>query len=44
MSEGWDGITKDPDEVHYEISKKEEDMLYGEFLQRFNFNTLKVSF
>lgn len=44
MPEGWDGTTRDPDEVHYEISKKEDDMLYEEFLQRFKFNTMKVSF
>lgn len=43
MPEGWDGTTRDPDEVHYEISKKEDDMLYEEFLQRFKFNTMKVS-
>ncbi|XP_010673400.2 protein GAMETE CELL DEFECTIVE 1, mitochondrial [Beta vulgaris subsp. vulgaris] len=41
MPEGWDGTTRDPDEVHYEISKKEDDMLYEEFLQRFNFNKMK---
>ncbi|KAL2923323.1 hypothetical protein RDABS01_014814 [Bienertia sinuspersici] len=41
MPEGWDGTTKDPDEVHYEISKKEDDILYEEFMQRFNFNKLK---
>ncbi|GMH15855.1 hypothetical protein Nepgr_017696 [Nepenthes gracilis] len=38
MPEGWDGTTRDPDEVHYEISKKEDDMLYEEFVQRMNFN------
>lgn len=41
MPEGWDGTTRDPDEVHYEISKKEDDMLCEEFLQRFNFNKMK---
>ncbi|OMO71012.1 ARP2/3 complex, 20kDa subunit (P20-Arc), partial [Corchorus capsularis] len=43
MPEGWDGTTKDIDEVHYEISKKEEEMLYQEFVQRFNFNKLKFA-
>lgn len=42
MPEGWDGTTRDPDEVHYEISMKEDEMLYQEFLQRFNFNKLKM--
>ncbi|KAL9236771.1 hypothetical protein vseg_011404 [Gypsophila vaccaria] len=41
MPEGWDGTTRDPDEVHYEISKKEDEMLYEEFAQRFNFNKMK---
>lgn len=41
MPEGWDGTTRDPDEVHYEISKKEDDILHEEFLQRFNFNKMK---
>lgn len=44
MPEGWDGTVKDPDEVHYEISKKEDEMLYQEFVQRMNFNKMKVSF
>ncbi|KAK8571671.1 hypothetical protein V6N12_027749 [Hibiscus sabdariffa] len=43
MPEGWDGTTKDPDEYHYEISKKEDDMLYEEFVQRFNFNKMKMA-
>lgn len=43
MPEGWDGIVKDMDEVHYMISKKEDEMLYQEFLQRFEFNKKKVS-
>lgn len=43
MPEGWDGITKDLDEVHYEISQKEDEMLYQEFVQRMNFNKKKVS-
>lgn len=43
MPEGWDGTVKDLDEVHYEISKKEDEMLYQEFVQRMNFNKMKVS-
>lgn len=43
MPEGWDGTIKDLDEVHYEISKKEDEMLYQEFVQRMNFNKMKVS-
>jgi hypothetical protein len=42
MPEGWDGITKDLDEVHYEISKKEDDMLYRDFVKKMNFNKKKV--
>ncbi|CAH9141200.1 unnamed protein product [Cuscuta epithymum] len=42
MPEGWDGTTRDPDEVHYEISMKEDEMLYQEFVQRFNFNKMKM--
>ncbi|CDY71353.1 BnaAnng37070D, partial [Brassica napus] len=41
MPEGWEGTIKDIDEVHYEISKKEDDMLYEEFVQRFEFNKMK---
>ncbi|EOA13508.1 hypothetical protein CARUB_v10026575mg [Capsella rubella] len=41
MPEGWDGTIKDMDEVHYEISKKEDDMLYEEFVRRFEFNKMK---
>lgn len=41
MPEGWDGTTRDPDEVHYEISMKEDEMLYKEFVERFNFNKMK---
>ncbi|KAF8082032.1 hypothetical protein N665_0851s0004 [Sinapis alba] len=41
MPEGWDGTIKDMDEVHYEISKKEDDMIYEEFVQRFEFNKMK---
>lgn len=44
MPEGWDGTTRDPDEVHYEISMKEDEMLYKEFVQRLNFNKMKVIF
>ncbi|KAG7991653.1 hypothetical protein I3843_02G088100 [Carya illinoinensis] len=43
MPEGWDGTTKDLDEVHYVISQKEDEMLYQEFVQRMNFNKKKVS-
>ncbi|KAK7354763.1 hypothetical protein VNO80_20246 [Phaseolus coccineus] len=43
MPEGWDGITKDVDEVHYEISKKEDDMLYREFVEKMNFNKKKMA-
>lgn len=43
MPEGWDGTTRDPDEVLYEISIKEDQMLYEEFVQRLNFNKKKVS-
>ncbi|XP_074287364.1 protein GAMETE CELL DEFECTIVE 1, mitochondrial [Silene latifolia] len=41
MPEGWDGTTKDRDEVHYERSKKEDDALYREFKLRFEFNKMK---
>ncbi|KAG5132885.1 hypothetical protein JHK82_024073 [Glycine max] len=43
MPEGWDGITKDVDEVHYEISKKEDEMLYREFVEKMNFNKKKMA-
>ncbi|KAE9453667.1 hypothetical protein C3L33_14441, partial [Rhododendron williamsianum] len=43
MPEGWDGTTKDPDEVHYDISMKEDEMLYQEFVQRMNFNKMKMA-
>lgn len=43
MPEGWDGTTKDPDEVHYDISMKEDEMLYQEFVQRMNFNKMKLA-
>ncbi|PKI63809.1 hypothetical protein CRG98_015793 [Punica granatum] len=43
MPEGWDGTVKDADEVHYEISKKEDEMLYQEFVQRMNFNKMKMA-
>ncbi|KAK8926412.1 hypothetical protein KSP39_PZI018812 [Platanthera zijinensis] len=43
MPEDWDGTTRDPDEVHYEISVKEDQMLYEEFVQRLNFNKKKFS-
>ncbi|KAI3444754.1 hypothetical protein Pfo_001419 [Paulownia fortunei] len=43
MPEGWDGTTRDPDEVHHEISMKEDEMLYQEFVQRMNFNKMKMA-
>lgn len=43
MPEGWDGTTRDLDEVHYEISQKEDEMLYQEFVQRMNFNKKKMA-
>ncbi|KAJ7980662.1 Ribosomal protein [Quillaja saponaria] len=43
MPEGWDGTTRDLDEVHYEISKKEDEMLYQDFVQRMNFNKMKMA-
>ncbi|KAL5563970.1 hypothetical protein UlMin_033717 [Ulmus minor] len=43
MPEGWDGTTRDLDEVHYKISKKEDEMLYQEFVQRMNFNKKKMA-
>ncbi|XP_078182778.1 ribosomal protein L20 [Carex rostrata] len=43
MPEGWDGSTRDPDEVLYEISMKEDQMLYEEFVQRLEFNKKKVA-
>ena len=43
MPEGWDGTARDPDEVHYEISMKEDEMLYKEFVQKMNFNKMKVN-
>lgn len=43
MPEGWDGTAKDMDEVHYEISKKEDEMLYQDFLLRFEFNKKKMA-
>ncbi|XP_076915619.1 protein GAMETE CELL DEFECTIVE 1, mitochondrial-like [Bidens hawaiensis] len=42
MPEGWDGTIKDPDEVLYEISMKEDEIIYQEFLERFNFNKAKM--
>ncbi|XP_055811541.1 protein GAMETE CELL DEFECTIVE 1, mitochondrial [Solanum dulcamara] len=43
MPEGWDGTTRDPDEVHYEISMKEDEMLYQDFVRRMNFNKMKMA-
>ncbi|MCD7456182.1 hypothetical protein HAX54_030797 [Datura stramonium] len=42
MPEGWDGITRDPDEVHYEILMKEDEELYQKLVQRMNLNKMKV--
>ncbi|KAK9055282.1 hypothetical protein SSX86_026365 [Deinandra increscens subsp. villosa] len=42
MPEGWDGTIKDPDEVLYDISMKEDEILYQEFLEKFNFNIMKI--
>ncbi|KAJ0034059.1 hypothetical protein Pint_25984 [Pistacia integerrima] len=33
MPEAWDGTIKDLDVVHYEISRKEDEMLYQEFVR-----------
>lgn len=43
MPEGWDGTTRDPDEVLYEISMKEDEMLYQEFVRKMNFNKMKLA-
>ncbi|XP_064972032.1 protein GAMETE CELL DEFECTIVE 1, mitochondrial-like [Musa acuminata AAA Group] len=43
MPEDWDGTTRDRDEVLYEISVKEDQMLYEEFVQKLNFNKKKVA-
>ncbi|XP_076959221.1 protein GAMETE CELL DEFECTIVE 1, mitochondrial-like [Bidens hawaiensis] len=43
MPEGWDGTIKDPDEVLYEISMKESEIIYQEFLERFTFNKAKMN-
>ncbi|CAI9112863.1 OLC1v1013363C1 [Oldenlandia corymbosa var. corymbosa] len=43
IPKGWDGTTRDPDEVHYEISMREDEMLYQEFVQRMNFNKMKMN-
>ncbi|KAJ3669221.1 hypothetical protein LUZ60_011171 [Juncus effusus] len=43
MPEGWDGTVRDPDEVLYDISVKEDQMLYEEFLTRLEFNKKKVA-
>ncbi|XP_015902116.3 protein GAMETE CELL DEFECTIVE 1, mitochondrial isoform X1 [Ziziphus jujuba] len=43
MPEGWDGTTRDLDEVHYEISKNEDEMLYQEFVEKMNFNKKKMA-
>jgi hypothetical protein len=41
MSEACCGTIKDLDGVHYEISK-EDEMLYQEYVQKMNFNKMKV--
>ncbi|KAH6766057.1 ribosomal protein L20 [Perilla frutescens var. hirtella] len=43
MPEGWDGTTRDPDEVLYEISMKEDEMLYQDFVLKMNFNKMKLA-
>ncbi|XP_047325551.1 protein GAMETE CELL DEFECTIVE 1, mitochondrial [Impatiens glandulifera] len=43
MPEGWDGTAKDRDEVHYEISMKEDALLYEEFVQKMTFNKMKLA-
>ncbi|XP_031266460.1 uncharacterized protein LOC116124839, partial [Pistacia vera] len=43
MPEGWDGTIKDLDEVHYEISQKEDEMLYRDFVERMTFNKMKCA-
>ncbi|CAA6664928.1 unnamed protein product [Spirodela intermedia] len=43
MPEDWDGTARDPDEVHYEISKREDEILYREFVRRMNFNKMKMA-
>ncbi|KAF6148216.1 hypothetical protein GIB67_011991 [Kingdonia uniflora] len=43
MPEGWDGTTKDPDEVHYEISVREDEMLYQDFVRRMTFNKKQMA-
>ncbi|KAL5206010.1 hypothetical protein ABZP36_034219 [Zizania latifolia] len=43
MPEAWDGTTRDPNEVLYEISMKEDQMLDEEFVQRLEFNKKKAT-
>lgn len=43
MPEDWDGTAKDPDEKLWEISQKEDEMLYREFVQRMNFNKEQIA-
>ncbi|KAJ0035780.1 hypothetical protein Pint_25925 [Pistacia integerrima] len=43
MPKGWDGTIKDLDEVHYEISQKEDAMLCQEFVLKINFNKMKYA-
>lgn len=42
MPEDWDGTAKDPDEKLWEISQREDEMLYQEFVQRMNFNKAQI--
>ncbi|GLJ08434.1 hypothetical protein SUGI_0088660 [Cryptomeria japonica] len=43
MPENWDRTAKDPDEMLWEISQKEDEMLYQEFVQRMNYNKAKIA-
>lgn len=43
MPEDWDGTAKDPDEKLWEISQREDEMLYQEFVQRMNFNKEQIA-
>lgn len=43
MPEDWDGTAKDPDEKLWEISQREDEMLYQEFVQRMNFNKAQIA-
>ncbi|CAH9078749.1 unnamed protein product [Cuscuta epithymum] len=43
MPEGWDGMTRDPDDGYCETSIREEEMIYQDFVQRFNCNKMKMA-